>query len=77
MSPQKQMGMLYISGEFRLEQLRFSLLLCSKYFPVVAFVVSNAAIKQIQNINGPRRDKTCLQGFRQSEIQISLLSYRD
>ena len=54
------MGRLYISGEFRLEQLRFSLLLCSKYFPVVAFAVSNAAIKQIQNIKGPRRDKACL-----------------
>ena len=26
---------------------------------------------------GPRRDKTCLRGFRQSEIQTSLLSYRD
>ena len=28
-------------------------------------------------INGPRRDKTCLWGFRQSGIQTSLLSYRD
>ena len=26
---------------------------------------------------GPRREKTCLQGFRQSEFQTSLLSYRD
>ena len=26
---------------------------------------------------GPRRDKTCLQGFQQSKIQTSLLSYRD
>ena len=26
---------------------------------------------------GPRREKTCLRGFRQSEIQTSLLSYRD
>ena len=25
---------------------------------------------------GPRREKTCLRGFRQSEFQISLLSYR-
>ena len=28
-------------------------------------------------INGPRRGKTCLKGFRQSETQTSLLSYRD
>ena len=27
--------------------------------------------------NGPRRDKTCLQGFRQSETKTGLLSYRD
>ena len=26
---------------------------------------------------GPRHEKTCLQGFRQSEVQTSLLSYRD
>ena len=26
---------------------------------------------------GPQRDKTCLRGFRQSETQPSLLSYRD
>ena len=26
---------------------------------------------------GPRREKTCLQGFRQSVIQTNLLSYRD
>ena len=28
-------------------------------------------------INGPRREKTCLRGFRQSEFQTSLFSYRD
>ena len=27
--------------------------------------------------SGPRREKTCLQGFRQSEFETSLLSYRD
>ena len=26
---------------------------------------------------GPRRKKTCLRGFRKSEVQTSLLSYRD
>ena len=26
---------------------------------------------------GPRRDKTCLRDFRQSEFQTSLLSYSD
>ena len=30
-----------------------------------------------QFTNGPRRDNTCLPGFQQSDIQISLLSYRD
>ena len=29
------------------------------------------------NTFGPRRDKTCLRGFRQRDIQTSLLSYRD
>ena len=29
------------------------------------------------NLIGPRRDKACLWGFRQSETQTSLLSYRD
>ena len=28
-------------------------------------------------VHGPRREKTCLQGFPQSEIQTSLVSYRD
>ena len=27
--------------------------------------------------NGPRREKTCLRSFHQSEIQTTLLSYRD
>ena len=27
--------------------------------------------------NGPRRDKTCLRGFRQSETQTGLLSFGD
>ena len=26
---------------------------------------------------GPRREKTCVRGFRQSDIQIGVLSYRD
>ena len=26
---------------------------------------------------GPRRDRTCLRSFRQSEIKTSLLAYRD
>ena len=29
------------------------------------------------SIYGPRREKTCLRGVRQSEFQTSLLSYRD
>ena len=32
----------------------------------------------VSTLIGPRRDKTaCLRGFRQSETQTSLLSYRD
>ena len=29
------------------------------------------------NLNGPRREKTCLWGFQLSETQTSLLSYRN
>ena len=36
-----------------------------------------ANVKRHHIIMGPRRDKTCLRGFRQREFQISLLSYRD
>ena len=32
---------------------------------------------KIQCTYGPCREKTCLWGFRQSQIQTSLLSYRD
>ena len=32
---------------------------------------------ECSNIIGPRREKTCLRGFRQNEFQTSLLSYRD
>ena len=31
----------------------------------------------VKIINGPRREKSCLRGFHQSEFQTSLLSYRD
>ena len=31
----------------------------------------------VEVLYGPRREKTCLRGFRQSEFQTSLLSYRD
>ena len=31
----------------------------------------------LATIIGPRREKTCLRDFRQSEFQTSLLSYRD
>ena len=39
--------------------------------------VTNIRIQLLSVIFGPRREKTCLWGFRQSEIQTSLLSYRD
>ena len=31
----------------------------------------------VVSLFGPRREKTCLRGFRNSETQITLLSYRD
>ena len=31
----------------------------------------------VVNLSGPRREKTCLRGFRQSKIQTSLPSYID
>ena len=34
-------------------------------------------VKIAQVSYGPRREKTCLWGFRQSEFQTGLLSYRD
>ena len=34
-------------------------------------------ITDSEKLIGPRREKTCLRGFRQSEIQTSHLSYRD
>ena len=37
----------------------------------------NLHTQDFNKVYGPRRDKTCLRGFRQSEIQASLLSYRD
>ena len=30
----------------------------------------------VATLNGPHSNKTCLRGFRQSEIQTRLLSYR-
>ena len=34
-------------------------------------------LKCFQHIFGPRREKTCLRGFRQSEFQTSLFSFGD
>ena len=34
-------------------------------------------MKETYRIFGPRREKTCLQGFQQSKTQPSQLSYRD
>ena len=41
------------------------------------FVLNLTGMLLHSDNNGPRRDKTCLRAFRQSEIQTSLLSYRD
>ena len=38
-------------------------------------VVQILSMKHV--INGPRREKTCLRGFRQSKFQTSLFSYTD
>ena len=34
-------------------------------------------VEDIEDLFGPCREKTCLRGFRLSEFQTSLLSYRD
>ena len=36
-----------------------------------------ARIHKVLRQYGPRREKTCLRGVRKSEIQTSLLSYKD
>ena len=40
-------------------------------------LISISVICSLETIIGPRSNKTCLQGFQQSETQTSLLSYRD
>ena len=40
-------------------------------------VVNRSLAAILWGLNGPRREKTCLRGFRHSEIQTSLPSYRD
>ena len=51
--------------------------------PFIAFFFAqnliNSIIQEHQKgiLFGPSREKTCLRGLRQSEIQTSLLSYRD
>ena len=59
----------------------------SSYFPIFskyAFLSENrppdmvGLLQHSQQLTyGPRREKTCLRGFRKSETQTSLLSYRD
>ena len=41
------------------------------------FSAARCQLVQLEVKSGPRREKTCLPDFRQSEIQTSLLSYRD
>ena len=43
----------------------------------VVLTVYSISIYCVLILNGPRREKTCLRGFRQTEIQTSLLSYRN
>ena len=41
-------------------------------------ICDNSRIAFIEAVTyGPRREKACLRGFRQSEFQTGLLSYRD
>ena len=58
------------------ESLHFGekLTTCWGLLYIVCFRRKNS---DIASVVGPRRDKTCLRGFRQREIQTSLLSYRD
>ena len=51
----------------------FALNLCNEQNPKTNKFLINLYVLE----NGPRREKTCLQGFQQSECQTSLFSYRD
>ena len=46
------------------------------YHKMVIKMVYSLRIDEDTLTNGPLRDKTCLRGFRKSEIQTSLLRYR-
>ena len=49
-------------------------------FIVCSFMEISIGLKRVEKrvvLYGPRREKTCLLGFRQSEFQTDLLSYRD
>ena len=37
----------------------------------------SSLISDLDTLIGPRHDKTCLQGFRQSSFHTGLLSYTD
>ena len=44
---------------------------------IVCGLIFQNGIFTSASLNGPQRDKTCLLGFRESEVQTSLYSYRD
>ena len=45
--------------------------------PLIHFSLHQYLKCILRGINGPRRDKTCLRGFRQSDTQTSPLNHRD
>ena len=44
---------------------------------LISHIVTLVKMPMGPSQNGPRHEKTCLQGFRQIEFQNSLLNYKD
>ena len=74
----------FVDEERRFERLATLLQRVRKEFSLYklnarinAITKHKCKVKVKQDYNGPRREKICLKCFRQSEIQNSLLIYRD
>ena len=52
-------------------------MLMGRQWPTFSRLLGISQCMRKPSIDGPRRDKTCLQGFRLTEIQSSLLNHRD
>ena len=64
------------SGELKyIKKTRLTVRLFISLNPI--WHINDLSFCLINRLFGPRREKTCLRGFRQSEFQTSLLRYRD